>query len=110
MSFVLDGLILPKHNELKQEIVEMSSKNYTITGKTKKDVIRVKNKFILKFENLTNTEFNNIYNVHKAKEAVSLLIDEPYLSMGTTVNVEISGAIRKWGGGFVEITLILEEV
>lgn len=110
MSFVLNGLVLPKHNELKQEIVEISSRNYTITGKTKKDVVRVKNKFILKFENITNTEFNNIYNVHKEKEAVSLLIDEPYLNLGTTVNVEISGANRKWGGSFIELTLILEEV
>lgn len=110
MSFVLGGLILPKHKELKQEVVEISSKNYTVTGRTKKDVIKIKNKFVLKFEGITSVEFNNIYAIHKTREAVSLLIDESYLSLGTTVNVEISGANRKWGGAFVDLTLILEEV
>jgi len=110
MSFVLNGLILPKYSSFNQEVVEISSRNYTITGKTKKDIVRIKYKFILGFENISAEQFNNIVSVIRQGESVSLLVDEAYLQIGTTVSVEISGGKRKWGGNFVDIQLILEEI
>lgn len=110
MSFVLDGQILPKFNKIKQENLELSSKHFTLTGATKKDIIRIKYRFILKYESLSNTDLNQILNIYRDEEAKSLLIDEPYLSLGTTVNVEIEGIDRRYGGGLNSITLILEEI
>ena len=110
MSFVLDGQILPKYNKIKQENLELSAKHFTLTGATRKDIVRIKYRFVLRYENLNNTQLSQILNIYRGEEAKSLLIDEPFLSLGTTVNVEIDGIDRRHGGSLNSITLILEEI
>lgn len=110
MSFVLDGVILPKYNKFKQENVEISSKHYTLTGATRKDIIRIKKRFVLEFEHLTNYQLQQIFTVYEDREQKSLLIDEPNLSLGTTVSIDIKGTDRRHSGIHNSIILTLEEI
>lgn len=111
MSIVLGGLILPEYKEIKESKIELSAKKTTITGKLRKDIFRIKSMWSITFEDLTQTQLQEIIDLYELKQSLAFVIDSPNKTVNTTVFMELPYDIsQKWRFQNNSFTMHLEEV
>ncbi|GAH47232.1 unnamed protein product [marine sediment metagenome] len=111
MSYVLGATTLPNPKSLFREFVETSSENLSLQGRTTKDVFNRKERFILKFQNLTPAQVSNILSEYNAETTKNFSSTETNLTIAATpVHIEFTMRNYMKGDSYrSEFTLILTE-
>ena len=113
MSYILGAVTLPNPVSFERETVEKSQKIITLNNTTKKDISGRKERFIISFKMLTQTEVNTILAEYDLQTTRNFQVTETNLTIAATpVHIEIDRrAYNTPGNEYREdITLFLEEV
>lgn len=111
MSFQLGASTIPRPKTIERDQEEIGSKHTHLTGKSTKDIYRQKETFVFTYDYLSPTDRGNIMAEYQSKASKSLIINEPDLSVNTTVLITIPKRKYDKGGYNNEsLTIILEEV
>ena len=114
MSYTLGNITLPRPVSFERETVEKSARIITLNNTTKKDITGRKERFILEFRMLTQSEVTDIMSEYDLQTTRTFTVSETNLTIAaTTVHIELGGsrAYNTPGNEYREdLTLILEEV
>lgn len=113
MTFTLGAKTLPNPKSFDRETIEVSSINTTIGGITKKRLQNRKEKYTLVYQNLTQSQANELMSEFELLQVRTFTVNETNLSIGP-VDVLIDLPTREYlktGLSYREnITIILWEV
>lgn len=113
MSYNLGSITLPRPVGLTRETIEKSAKIITLDNTTKKDITGRKERYILEFKMLTQTEINTILSEYDLQTTRNFSVSETNLTITSTpVHIEIERrAYNTPGNEYREdITITLEEI
>ena len=77
MSYTLSDLTLPVPKSLTRKFIETGAENSLIRGKTTKRTENRKERFVLTFQNLSQSVANSILSVYDLGEVVVFTVTEP---------------------------------
>jgi hypothetical protein len=113
MSYTLGSITLPNPASFLRQQIEIGGTIITIDGTTKKDIVTRKEKYVLEYKMLTQTQVASILGELNDMATKDFTVDETNLAISATpVHVEISDRQYNTGGGEYreDITLVLTEV
>lgn len=112
MSYILGATTLPNPKSFFREFDETSSENLSLQGRTTKDIRNRKEKFVLKFENLTPAQVSAILSEYDAQTTKNFSSTETNLTIAATpVHIEFTMRNYMKGESYrSEFTLLLTEV
>ena len=112
MAYTLGGITLPNPKEFKRVQIETASMFTTLNGTLKKDITNRKERFILTFRNLSQTNVTIIVNLWNDQTTKTFQVNESNLTISaTTVHIEIENRTYTKGPDYREdLDLILTEV
>lgn len=90
MPYTLDGLTLPRPHGFNRDTIEYSTRHDTLSGRTTKDMRSRKERFVLFFKHLTQTEIGNILAKRDLDTVLSFSVSDGSLTISATdVHVEV---------------------
>jgi hypothetical protein len=113
MSYTLGSITLPRPISFKREYIETGTTNNLLNGSTKKDIINRKEKFILEYTNLTQTEVAEILSQYELNTTRNFSVDETNLTIAETpVFIDIPSRLYNVKGTDYResLTIVLTEV
>ena len=112
MAYILGAQTLKNPAGFTRRQIETGSANNAINGRTTKDIRNRKEQFVLTYENLSNTDRNNILSEYDLETTRDFQVTEPNLTIATTpVHIDIKERTYQKGADYLEfLTLILTEV
>lgn len=111
-TFTLNSIELPIPQGFKREQLETASKNKTITGFTRKQIVNRKERYIIEYRRLTQAQVATILGIWNTRAVAEFEVSNGITITPTNVHVEIDRRdYNTPGADFREdITIILEEV
>ena len=113
MSYILDGLTLPRPVGFTRKQVETGITHNLLDGTTKRDVTNRKEQYILEFQRLTQAEVTSIVAKYNLQTTLNFSVTETNLTISSTeCHVDISDRQYNTGGNEYreDIVLVLTEV
>src|SRR3990167_8891547 len=84
MAWVLGGGTLPTPHEFKRAQIELSAAHESITGIMSKDIKNRKERFMLAFRFLTQSEVTSILAIYNTLTVVAFYVSDGSLSISST--------------------------
>lgn len=111
MAYVLDGTTLKAPTDFSRETIETSASNNSIEGRTTKDIMNRKYRYVLVYNWLSASERNDIITIYDKEACVTFEVTETNLTISETeVHVDIPRRNYHKGADYREnFTLILTE-
>lgn len=113
MAYLLDSTTIKSPNSFKREQIEIGVEHTSIDGETRKSITKRKERFILTYENLTQSDASTIISIWNQEETVDFESTETNNTISaTSVHVDIKNRdYRHRGTSYLEsFDLILTEV
>ena len=113
MSYVLGDVTLPSPTNFRREYIERSASNDMLDGTTKKDITNRKERFILEFNNISQTDVSTILSEYNLETTRDFEVTETNLTISSTqVHIDIGRRNYPTKGTDYreELTLLLTEV
>jgi hypothetical protein len=113
MSFTLGDTILPNPKEMTREFIERSAENLLIAGRTTKRMENRKERFILKYQNLTQAQVGSILSEYELHTTRLFIVNDTNMPIGPTdVFIDVSDREYPISGPSYrqDLTLVLTEV
>lgn len=113
MPYTLGSITLPNPKSFSRSIIETSAQNVSIGGKLLKKVIRVKERYVLTFLNLTEAQAGSILSEYNLNMIRDFTVTEDNLSIGpTSVLIDVGSITLPRAGKSLRenFDLILSEV
>ena len=105
--YQLGDLILKNPVNFVRKQIELSGANTTLTNRTTKDILGRKEQFILTFQNLTQTQVNNLLAEWNLQTTRNFTVNETSLTIpATPVHIDIQQRNYIKGGDYREIIIL----
>lgn len=113
MSYTLGSITLPNPKSFSRTLIESGASVITLNGRTKRDIINRKERYVLGYEMLSQTNVNLILSEYNLQQARYFTVSETNLTIPSTL-VHIDIADREYNTKGVsyreDFNLILTEV
>lgn len=112
MSYILGNITLKNPTGFRRNPIETSVVNTSATGRTTKDIQNRKEQFILAYDDLTQSQVNEILSEYNLEEVRDFSVSETNLTItATAVHIDISPRSYHRGADYREgLILTLTEV
>lgn len=90
MSYILGSYTLPNPKKMDRDPIEISQTNTTLTGRTRKKLIRRKWRYTLKYLALTEAAANAIMAIYAQNTTQTFVVADGNLTISTTVHIDIT--------------------
>ncbi len=113
MSYSLGDITLPNPSNFKRETIERAAMNHLMDGTHKKDITNRKERFILEYKNLTQTQVQAILSEYNLLTTRLFSVSETNLTINaTSVHIDIPRRDYQVKGGEYreDLSLTLTEV
>lgn len=113
MSYLLNSTQIKAPNGFREEIIEQSVQQQTISGEIKKQITSRQKRYVLRYENISRDDFNTIKAIWDLKSPVTFKSTETNNAIPeTSVHVEIKEIEYRARGNEYRptFTLVLTEV
>lgn len=113
MSWQLDSTTLPNPVAYQRQAVEIAKDNVTLDGQTRRDIVRQKWRYVLRFAKLTQAQVADIIALYQGQDTLSFSVSDGSLTINAVdvwMYIESRQYTTKGSEYREDMVIVLEEV